>query len=94
MTDERDPLYTCESCGTPIYAGDKYQPGGECNFCPEHAATLADILDFWERDVADGAEYPAWSDEFETIEAAREHVEDLRARIERDGDDHKPLYVA
>ena len=94
MTDEREHLYTCESCGAPIYAGDKYQPGGECDFCPKHAATLAEILDFWERDVADGAEYPAWSDEFETIEAAREHVEDLRARIERDGEDHKPLYVA
>lgn len=90
MTD-REQIYTCEECGAPIYRGDKYQPGGECDFCPEHAATLADILQFWERDIAD-TEYPAWPDHFETIEEARAHVESLRDQIARQGADYKPLY--
>lgn len=91
---EQEHLYCCEVCGKLIYPGDKYQPGGECDFCPEHAATLADILDFWARDIEDEANIACWPDEFDTIEDARAHVGSLREQIARDGDDHKPLREA
>lgn len=92
MTD-RECLYYCESCGKPIYEGDMYQPGGECDFCPEHAATLTDIVDFWERDIAD-VEHPCWPDVFDSIEDAQAHVESLREQIARDGADFKPTCEA
>lgn len=94
MPTDREHLYTCEHCGKPIYEGDQYQPGGECDFCPEHAATLADILDFWEQDVSDDCKWPAWSDQFDSIEDAQAFIVSLREQIARDGADFKPLYTA
>lgn len=91
---ECEYIFRCESCGRPIYAGDKYQPGGDCNLCPEHAATWKDILDFWEDDIAGDREFPHWPSEFDRIEEAREFVESLRKSVERDGPDFKPLREA
>ncbi|RMC33766.1 hypothetical protein [Paracoccus alkanivorans] len=93
MTD-REHLYICEECGQRIYPGDKFQPAGECAFCPEHAATLADILDFWERDIADETDMACWSEWFGNIEDARAHVENLCARIANAGAEFKPLEEA
>ncbi len=92
MTD-REHLYSCVECCKPIYQGDKYQPAGEENFCPDHAATLSDALKFWEHDITNEA-FPCWRDEFDSIEDARAHLDDLREQIERDGADFKRLYEA
>lgn len=45
MSEQREALATCESCGKNLYAGDQYFA---CNdgpdFCAEHAPTIADII--------------------------------------------------
>ncbi|WP_288951563.1 hypothetical protein [uncultured Paracoccus sp.] len=90
---EREHLYTCEDCGKPIHAGDQFQPADDCNFCPEHAATLADILDFWTDDIAD-QDNPCWPYEFDDIEDAQAHIDGLREQIAQHGPDHKSLRIA
>ncbi|WP_283178660.1 hypothetical protein [Gemmobacter sp. 24YEA27] len=92
--DDRVQLYVCENCGRSIHEGEKYQPADDANFCEEHAATLADILAFWEGDVADQSGDAYWPDEFESLEDAQEHVAELRERVARDGADFKPLREA
>lgn len=94
QNDDREPLYICEECGAPIYQGDQYQPGGDANFCAEHAATLAEILAFWEDDVAGQEDHAAWPHEFNSIEDAHEHIAELRKRIAANGGDYKPLFTA
>ena len=88
--EAREQFTTCERCSKPIYVSDQYQPAGECDFCPDHAATIGDILQFWEADIA-STDYPAWRDEFDSVEDAREWLVALRAWAERDGADCKPL---
>lgn len=91
---EREHLHTCEQCGKPICRGDEYQPGGDCNFCPDHAATLGDILQFWADDLTRPENEAAWPDEFDDADEVRAHLENLRIQIEERGEGHKPLYVA
>lgn len=87
---DRDHVYICESCGLPLYEGDKAQFSGEVVFCPEHAALLSEIIAIMEEDIAlteDEAYWPEW---FSSLEDAQQHVASLRAQLEREGD-HKPL---
>lgn len=92
MAEEREQVYVCETCMKPLYLGDQFQAAGECNFCPEHAATLGEILEFWEGDLANcDAAFAAWSDAFDSIEDLEQFIERLRTDITMKGADHKPL---
>lgn len=44
---EREALYHCEVCHTPIYEGDTASPvaGGDVWFCKRHGYTLQDAVD-------------------------------------------------
>lgn len=98
MTDQdadREPVTCCESCGKPIYPGDMFQPGGEVDLCPEHAATLGDEMEYIQRDIADTSDDPpAWSYWFATIEDAQKYRDGLRAQIAIHGADFKVLVKA
>ena len=90
LLEGRDHVYVCESCGLPLYEGDKAQFSGEVVFCPEHAALLSEIITIMEADIALSEDEAYWPEWFSSLEDAQQNVASLRAQLEREGD-HKPL---
>lgn len=87
MTD-REHIYTCESCGAPIYAGDKACTFySEITLCFDHAVKRSSEIEAWEAALDDGS----WgelleSDNFSSVAEVEAHLAKLRAVLEAEGD--------
>ncbi|MCB5411514.1 hypothetical protein [Pseudogemmobacter faecipullorum] len=92
MTD-REHIYTCESCGAPIYAGDK-----ACRFytdaamCAEHAMKLSDALREYQHALEGG--YSLLENEDFDEEFMLQQIAKLELQIAREGDGPAALVKA
>ncbi|NPD16935.1 hypothetical protein HOY34_17215 [Xinfangfangia sp. D13-10-4-6] len=86
-TNTEEAYYHCEQCGKPLFPGDKVQLDSEgIAFCEEHAATLSDLIAYWEPDLAEDEENAGWPEFFDDPEEVRAKIEEWKARLAAGGD--------
>ena len=85
-----EPHGNCETCGVPIFEGDKYGPCDDgIMLCQKHTFNLSDSLSQRKEMLASG-ELGAWD---ETAEEMRESIAALEADMAMNGD-RPVLYIA
>lgn len=92
-----DPVHTCESCGKPIYAGEKvctfwHDQGSQLFMCEEHAATRSDAIDAYRELLSDPPE-PNEDEPFDA-EALEAEIVKLELDLATIGDGPLQLEIA
>lgn len=85
----KEAIWHCESCGKPIYAGDKYFPTNDPVFCEEHAYTLEDCV----QNLQDCMEDKDWEPEIGTRSEVALEIQRMKSEIAATGN-RKVLHTA
>lgn len=85
--EERTQLWQCETCDKPIHDEDPYYATVDgCHLCPEHAPTLRDAVNQYERALEADDESYWWQLDFKTRAEFEMYVAGCKSELEATGD--------